>query len=98
MSAKREYEAKRDRSFIPPWKILFSWVDFDPSVPEMFCKICRENPKKADKSGSFFVGTVETIAQVSRQVSLSQCVAAKKTAITPGPLDMWMRRMEVDSS
>ena len=39
----------------PDGKTQFSWVNFDPSVPEMFCKVCREYPNKADESGSFLM-------------------------------------------
>ena len=81
MLAKREYEAKRVRSFILSQKTTFSWVDFDPSVPEIFCQVNRENPNKADKSGSF-VGITTFRKQLlkCRNKSLGHivCVEVKK--------------------
>ena len=81
MSAKRECEEKQVSSFVPSWKTQFSWVDSDPSVPEMLCNVCRENPNQADKSVSFFVGTKTFRKQwfESHDKSLHHvtCVAAK---------------------
>lgn len=65
----------------------------------MFCKVCRPCPRKADKSGVFFVGTSNYHKQNLDAHDKSQqniaCMAAKRVAENPSsdPLILMVRCM-----
>lgn len=45
------------RKFIPSWKSTYPWVKYDSTSDKMFCQMCLDHPRMANKQASFFVGS-----------------------------------------
>ena len=47
----------RSREFQKHWKVQYSWLENDEEEG-MFCKLCRAYPQVADKTSTFFIGSL----------------------------------------
>lgn len=91
---KKEYEAKRQRTYLPSWEEEFPGLKYftstdddgnvDDSKPKvMKCQICNDYPVFADKSCSLYVGTSafrkDTLTAHWKSGSHRRCEEQRKT-------------------
>jgi len=60
----RVMTAQRKCKFIPHWRNLFPWVEYNSDEGNMFCVTCRKLPLHADNSSALYVGSTNFLIEL----------------------------------
>ena len=102
--SRADYETnKRNRRYCPHWKESYPWLQYDATIPKMWCDVCREYKhtlkNKKHKSNQFIKGSscwkLEKVREHNTSDCHTQCMETKASTLNPHdrPMDIGLRKM-----